>query len=202
MLEGTMNFLRRMESRNPTIVRILEEKGSVIENRHFGIPSMKRKMRKYELSEPEFYEERDSFKVVFRNKVVDYSELQSDTQNNTLLQDVTTKVLDFCLEPRTAQEIREPIRISSKSYLANNIIKPLISNGLLDYTNKNTKLKIYYNKKISTWFSILMKPSLLFGWRKIEKKEELFSDNFKTSFSFFSFYLISVFICKKSRFFF
>ena len=152
-----------MESRNPTIVRILEEKGSVIENRHFGIPSMKRKMRKYELSEPEFYEERDSFKVVFRNKVVDYSELQSDTQNNTLLQDVTTKVLDFCLEPRTAQEIREPIRISSKSYLANNIIKPLISNGLLDYTNKNTKLKIYYNKKISTWFSILMKPSLLFG---------------------------------------
>lgn len=32
-----------MESRNPTIVRILEEKGSVIENRYSGIPTMKRK---------------------------------------------------------------------------------------------------------------------------------------------------------------
>lgn len=31
-----------MESRNPTLVRILEEKGSVIENRHSGIPTMKR----------------------------------------------------------------------------------------------------------------------------------------------------------------
>ncbi|MGN1311875.1 MAG: ATP-binding protein [Bacilli bacterium] len=59
-----------MESRNPTIVRILEEKGSVIENRHSGIPTMKREMKKYVLPEPEFYEERDSFKVIFRNKSV------------------------------------------------------------------------------------------------------------------------------------
>jgi len=59
-----------MESRNPTIVRILEEKGSVIENRHSGIPTMKREMKKYGLPEPGFYEERDSFKVIFRNNVV------------------------------------------------------------------------------------------------------------------------------------
>ena len=58
-----------MESRNPTIVRILEEKGSVIENRHTGIPTMKREMEKYELPEPEFYEERGSFKVIFRNSM-------------------------------------------------------------------------------------------------------------------------------------
>ena len=59
-----------MEARNSTIVRILEEKGSVIENRHSGIPTMKREMKKYGLPEPEFYEERDSFKVIFRNNVV------------------------------------------------------------------------------------------------------------------------------------
>ena len=58
-----------MESRNPTIVRLLEEKGSVIENRHTGIPTMKREMAKYELPEPEFYEERGSFKVIFRNGI-------------------------------------------------------------------------------------------------------------------------------------
>ncbi len=56
-----------MESRNPTIVRILEEKGSVIENRHSGIPTMIREMKKLNLPEPEFYEERGSFKVIFRN---------------------------------------------------------------------------------------------------------------------------------------
>jgi len=32
-----------IESRNHTIVIILEEEGSVIENRHSGIPAMKRK---------------------------------------------------------------------------------------------------------------------------------------------------------------
>ena len=56
-----------MEVRNPNIVRILEEKESVIENRHSGIPTMKREMRKYGLPDPEFYEERDSLKVIFRN---------------------------------------------------------------------------------------------------------------------------------------
>ena len=56
-----------MEARNPNIVRILEEKGAIIENRHSGIPTMKREMKNYHLPEPEFYEERDSFKVVFRN---------------------------------------------------------------------------------------------------------------------------------------
>ena len=37
-----------METRNPTIVKILEEKGSAIENRHSGIPTMKREMKKVE----------------------------------------------------------------------------------------------------------------------------------------------------------
>ena len=51
-----------MESRNPTLERILEEKESVIENRHLGIPIM---IRKYRLPSPEFYEE-------IRNKVVEF----------------------------------------------------------------------------------------------------------------------------------
>lgn len=59
-----------METRNPTIVKILEEKSSIIENRHSGIPTMKREMKNYGLLEPEFYEEKGSFKVIFRNKLV------------------------------------------------------------------------------------------------------------------------------------
>lgn len=70
-----------MESRNPTLVRILEEKESIIENRHSGIPTMIREMKKYGLPSLEFYEKRDSFKVIFRNNFVAEA-TQRATQNN------------------------------------------------------------------------------------------------------------------------
>lgn len=54
-----------MESRNPTLVRILEEKETVIENRLLVILIMIRKMKKYRLPSPKFYEE-------IRNKVVEF----------------------------------------------------------------------------------------------------------------------------------
>lgn len=130
-----------MESRNPNIVRILEEKGSVIENRHSGIPTMRREMAKYNLPEPEFIEERGSFKVIFRNtNIVVTGDTQSDTQSDTQnkSEDINNLILDFCTEPKTANEIREHIGISSKRYVNYNIIKPLIEKGLLDYTNKNS----------------------------------------------------------------
>lgn len=126
-----------MESRNPTIVRILEEKGDVIENRHSGIPTMKREMKKYGLSEPEFYEERDSFKVIFRNNIVVQKGQQSG-QQNTSLENYKNIVLEFCLEPKTAKEIKDLLKIKSRQYVSSNIIKPLISEGKLEYTNKNS----------------------------------------------------------------
>ena len=154
-----------MESRNPTIVRILEEKGSVIENRHTGIPTMKREMEKYELPEPEFYEERGSFKVIFRNSMnfeLDSiseqvggqqniintiynmesdteSDTQSDTESDTQSDtesEVFNNVLAFCKEPKTAKEIRNYLGISSKRYVAYKILKPLIDLNKLEYTNK------------------------------------------------------------------
>lgn len=74
---------------------------------------------------PEFYEERDSFKVVFRNSC--------EPQNS----DIYNKILSYCNEPKSAQEIRDYIGIKSKRYVAINYIKPLIDKGLLEYTNKN-----------------------------------------------------------------
>lgn len=135
-----------MESRNPTIVRILEENSSVIENRHSGIPTMKRETKKYGLPEPEFYEERDYFKVVFRKNIKDNKKNNlrsgqvSDTQGDTqfkLSADIIEKVLKYCEQAKTAKEIREYLGISSKRYVAYEIIKPLVRNGKLDFTNKN-----------------------------------------------------------------
>ena len=68
-----------METRNPNIVRLLEEKDPVIangeartlENRHTGIPTMRQEMQKYGLPEPEFIEEQGAFKVIFRKEVID-----------------------------------------------------------------------------------------------------------------------------------
>lgn len=133
-----------MESRNTTIVKILEEKGSVIENRHSGIPTMRREMKNYGLPEPEFYEERDSFKVIFRNKNVVHGGQQnisiSGQQNGqqTTIGYYKNKVLEYCKEAKTAKEIKEYLNINSRQYISTNIIKPLINEGKLDYTNKNS----------------------------------------------------------------
>ena len=128
-----------MESRNPTIVRILEEKGSVIENRHSGIPTMKREMKKCGLPEPKFYEERDSFKVVFRNNNIMDRHLQSGQVSGQVNQIEKYKklVLEFCKSPKTTNEIKRYLGIKSRNYIRENVIKPLIENNLLDYTNKN-----------------------------------------------------------------
>ena len=135
-----------MESRNPTLVRILEEKGSVIENRHSGIPTMKREMKKYGLPEPEFYEERDSFKVVFRNndsmsnQVTSQVSGQVSGQVSDQVGDQVKRnqklVLDYCVEPKSMQEIRKYLGLNSRSYVREKIIMPLIEQSLLEYTNK------------------------------------------------------------------
>ena len=129
-----------MESRNPTIVRILEEKGSVIENRHSGIPTMKREMKKYGLPEPEFYEERDSFKVIFRNTTIKLNQQSSGQVSGQVGGQVIEQqklILEYCIVPRSTKEIMTHLGLNSRRYIREKIIKPLIDVGKLDYTNKN-----------------------------------------------------------------
>ena len=73
--------------------------------------------------------------LVFRNRMVYKS--QSDTQF-TIVPNITEKVLEYCKEPKTAKEIRDYLNISSKRYVAYNIIKPLIDMRKLEYTNKKS----------------------------------------------------------------
>ena len=108
---------------------------------------MKREMEEYGLPEPEFYEERGSFKVTFRNIIANKSDSQSDTQTATQTatqmatqikyKDIRKKVLNFCIKPKTSEEIRKFTGIKTKSVFSRQIIKPLVEKGLLDYTNKN-----------------------------------------------------------------
>ena len=169
-----LGTITTMECRNPTIVRLLEEKGSVIENRHSGIPTMVREMERYGLPEPEFCEERNSFKVIFRNNFVncdtqtDISGQQIDASGQQIEasgqqieasgQQIDTSgqqievsgqqkldvdfykkfVIEFCNEPRTALEIKNMLKIKSRQYISTYILRPLIKEGKLGYTNKNS----------------------------------------------------------------
>lgn len=112
-----------MESRNPTIVRILEDKSSITLNRHSGIPTMKREMEKYNLPEPEFYEERRSFKVIFRNTYSfdDEGEHQSEHQSEHQIDKYKSMLLNFCETPKTSKEIRKFLNIKSRQYVSTSI---------------------------------------------------------------------------------
>ena len=58
-------------------------------------------------------------------------------------------VLKYCLILRTAREICDKLGNLPKRYVANNIIKPLINIGKLEYTNKkcvNAKNQKYKTK--------------------------------------------------------
>ena len=46
------------------------------------------------------------------------------------------KVLDFCLEPKSAKEVKEYLNIKSRSYISRKIVNPLILKGKLEYENK------------------------------------------------------------------
>ena len=70
---------------------------------------------------------------------------QSDTQSgqqviHKVIHKVDNKneVLKFCIEPKTVVEIKNMLKIKLRQYISSNIIKPLIDDNKLEYTNKNS----------------------------------------------------------------
>ena len=74
---------------------------------------------------------------------------QSATQKSKY-EELKLKVLKYCEEPKTSEEIMKYTGIKTKSVLSRRIIQPLTSSGKLDYTNKNSvnaKNQKYITKK-------------------------------------------------------
>ncbi len=160
-----------LEVRNSTIIQILENEKTILENRHSGIPTMKFEMRKMNLPEPKFVNQRGTFKVIFYGNESDKEEksgkVEKDStnkanKNGVLIESVqvdkksdkeeksgkvrkeskySEKVLEFCLEAKNKKEIMEYLGINSQSYMSEKILKPLIENGKLRYTNPNKNAK-------------------------------------------------------------
>lgn len=130
-----------MEARNKNIIRILEEKGSIIENRHTGIPIMRNEMCKYNLQNPFFEEARGDFKVTFKNIPTDIDPnidfIQGITQgiDQGIAQgEIFQKILEFCKEPKSAKEVAVHFGYSSHTYFRKKYIKTLIDDERLDMT--------------------------------------------------------------------
>ena len=74
--------------------------------------------------------------MIFRNK-----ELASNLEETGQVSGQVTRhqklTLEYCIVPKSTSEIKEYLGLKSRNYVREKIIKPLIENNLLDYTNKN-----------------------------------------------------------------
>ena len=96
------------DTRNPVLASSVEVLG-ITENRYSGIPTIKKEMKKYNLREPEFLDERGNFVVKFYKEV-------AQNEAEEIVDEETNNLLIFCKTPRTRQEICDYLGLSSVTY--------------------------------------------------------------------------------------
>ena len=113
------------DTRNPVLATTLETL-RITENRYSGIPSILGEMRKYDLDEPVFLSERGEFTVVLYNEKKEHFTAKEENliYNRGSLE-------KFCEVPRTRDEIAEFLGLSSKTYVIQTYVKPLIEKGII-----------------------------------------------------------------------
>lgn len=120
------------DTRNPVLATAMETL-SLTENRYSGIPTIRNEMQKYGLPLPVFENNRGEFKVIlYKNKKI----CESDNKD----------LLEFCIVPRTREEIADFLGISSVSYAITKYVKPLINIkiGLTNTEKPNSHNQKYF----------------------------------------------------------
>ena len=98
-----------LEARNKNIVRLLEEKGDIIENRHTGIATMRDEMQKMGLPAPEFQSLRGDFKVIFRKENVEVAKqncIEEVQSGQKYAESCTESCTENCVENCTEKELQ------------------------------------------------------------------------------------------------
>lgn len=111
-----------LEARNKNIVRLLEEKGDIIENRHTGIATMREEMKKMGLPQPEFISLRGDFKVIFRKEKGELTENNEFTEKFTeKFTETEQKIFDELIKNPyiTQNQLSDFIGISKRSIIKN-----------------------------------------------------------------------------------
>ena len=106
--------------RNKSLVNALEIL-AIAENRHSGIPAIRKAMLDYHLPPPVFMDRRGEFKVILYNSL-DVGELSTEDM-----------ILAFCTIPRCRQSIAELIG-QTPAYVSAKVIRPLVEEGKLAMT--------------------------------------------------------------------
>ena len=136
--------------KNPLIARVFKEIGFADELGS-GIRNLLKYVEIYSKNRPQLIEE-NIFKIIIPlSENTEQATTQVTTQATTQAEDDRIKkVLEFCLEPKSRDEIQEFLGLKHREYFRKEILKPLIKKGLLKLTipNKPTspKQKYYYSK--------------------------------------------------------
>lgn len=138
----TINDLGKIpgDTRNPFIAGNLEIMIDT-ENRFSGIPTIRAEMKKAGLPEPLFENYRGNFKATL------FSNLKAVTKTETDDITVEDKILRFCSEPKSKEEIAEMLDIKTPYYVITKYIKPLIDAERLAMTipeKPKSKYQKYY----------------------------------------------------------
>ena len=88
---------------------------------------------------PTFVSTRTAFHVVLKNMNYDLDgsttqDTTQDTMQDTMQDERTERLLDFCFEPRTRDEMQQFIEIANREHFRKMILKPLLDSGKLEMT--------------------------------------------------------------------
>lgn len=119
------------DTRNPVLVTAMETLGKT-ENRYSGIPTIRSAMKENSLAEPFFSDSRGSFKVVLFNSMSTFQPSEGMKKNTKIVDE--KGLLEYCMTPRSRQEIIRYLALPSSQYALRRYLDPLIQIGVIIMT--------------------------------------------------------------------
>ena len=106
------------DTRNPYLAGALEIMIDT-ENRFSGIPTIRSELKKSDMPAPVFIDRRGVFKVIF------YKNVNGKDKGS----DFELEIIDYCVVPRTREELADKFGFEAPSYFIKKYIYPLIEDG-------------------------------------------------------------------------
>ncbi|MEA3423485.1 MAG: ATP-binding protein, partial [Bacillota bacterium] len=125
------------DTRNPYIAGALEIMIDT-ENRFSGIPTVITELKNADMPAPIFIDRRGVFKVVFYKRAV--------IENKDA--DMQQKILNYCITPRSREELAKRFKFEAATYFIKTYIQPLIEDGKIKMTlpdKPKSKFQKYYS---------------------------------------------------------
>lgn len=125
------------DTRNPYIAGALEIMIDT-ENRFSGIPTVITELKNADMPAPIFIDRRGVFKVVFYKRAV--------IENKDA--DMEQKILNYCITPRSREELAKRFKFEAATYFIKTYIQPLIEDGKIKMTlpdKPKSKFQKYYS---------------------------------------------------------